>query len=525
MIWRRCSISTEPDDQEAINVDDFILELRGISKTFPGVRALDDVHFQLKRGQIHALMGENGAGKSTFIKVITGVHAPDSGEIILNGKKIEFRNPNEAIKHGIAAIYQHVTCYPDLSVAENIFIGHEDVTKISKTLRWKSMNDKAAAILKDLGSDIDVKTEMRSLSVAQQQIVEIAKALSTNVDILVMDEPTAALTNRDCEELYRITEKLRDAGKSIIIISHKFEDMYRLASDVTVFRDSKYIGSWPVDGISKDDLITAMVGRSLTKLYPKPTVTASGHEVFRAEKLSRTGYFADVSFDVRSGEIVALTGLVGAGRSEVCQAIFGVDKIDSGKIFLEGKEVRINGPLDAMNLGIGFLPEDRQKQGLLLPWSIEWNITLPQLGAYRRHGVINRPKEREVAEKLFRTVSIKAPNVQAAAGTLSGGNQQKIIVAKLLACELKLIIMDEPTKGIDIGAKNSIYEIMRELTSQGYGILMVSSEMPEVMGMSDRVVVMHEGRVTMIDETPNVSPERILEAAMTKVTPVTAEVQ
>ncbi len=504
---------------------DNILELRGITKTFPGVRALDEVHFQLKRGQIHALMGENGAGKSTFIKVITGVHAADSGEIFLNGRPVDFKNPKEAIKHGIAAVYQHVTCYPDLSVAENIFMGHEDVMKMTKTLRWKSMYQKAQALLDQLGSDIDVRTEMRAFSVAQQQIVEIAKALSTNIDILIMDEPTAALTNRDCEELYRITEKLRDDGKSIIIISHKFEDMYRLASDVTVFRDSKYIGSWPVSGIAKDDLITAMVGRSLTTLYPKAANTPSDEEVFRVEKLSRIGYFADISFNIKRGELLALTGLVGAGRSEVCQAIFGVDPIDSGKIFIGGKEVVISNPSEAMKMGIGFLPEDRQTQGLFLPWTIERNITLPQLDDYRKHGVIDTKKEKAAAEVLFNTVNIKAPGVSTIAGALSGGNQQKIIVAKLLACELKLIIMDEPTKGIDIGAKSAIYSIIRELTRQGYAVLMVSSEMPEVLGMSDRVVVMHEGRVTLIADTASTSQEQILEAAMTTVHGAKAEVK
>jgi rhamnose transport system ATP-binding protein len=504
---------------------EYILELKGITKTFPGVRALDNVHFQLKRGQIHALIGENGAGKSTFIKVITGVHAPDSGEIILNGKRVEFRNPKEAIRHGIAAIYQYVTCYPDLSVTENIFMGHEDVMAGTGTLRWQSMNQKAQILLEQLGTDIDAKAAMRSLSVAQQQIVGIARALSTKVDILIMDEPTSALTNRECEELYRITEKLRDDGISIIFISHKFEDMYRLASDVTVFRDSKYIGTWPVDSISKDDLITAMVGRSLTEMYPEPKKAPLTEKVLRVEKLTRTGYFADVSFDVSRGELVALTGLVGAGRSEVCQAIFGIDHLDSGKIFLEGKEVIISTPSEAMNLGIGYLPEDRQTQGLVLPWSIEWNITLPRLDEYKTHGVIDADKEREIAEKLFETLSIKATGVEEKASALSGGNQQKIIVAKLLACKLKLIIMDEPTKGIDIGAKNAIYGIIRELTGEGYAVLMVSSEMPEVLGMSDRVVVMHEGRVTMIADTASTSQEKILEAAMTKVSGAKAEVR
>ena len=496
-------------------MSDYILELQGITKTFPGVRALSDVRFALKRGEIHALMGENGAGKSTFIKIITGVHEPDSGRITLRGEDVRFTGPKDAIRRGIAAIYQHGTCYPDLSVAENIFMGHEDTVPGLGILRWKSINRKAQELLDSLGSDIDAKAEMRSLSVAQQQLVEIAKAISSRVDIIVMDEPTAALTNRECEELYRITETLRDEGKSIIFISHKFEDIYRLASEVTVFRDSNYIGTWPASAISQEELISAMVGRSLSEMYPPPQARTATGPLFRVEALAREGYFTDISFEIAKGEIVALTGLVGAGRSEVCQAIFGVDRLDSGRIFLEGREVEISCPADAMALGMGFLPEDRQRQGLVLPWSVGWNITLPRLGEFARRGVIDREGERGEAERLFGMLGIKATGVEAAASSLSGGNQQKIIVAKLLGMELKLIIMDEPTKGIDIGAKNSIYALMRKLAGEGYGILMVSSEMPEVLGMSDRVIVMREGRITLIQDTATLSQERILEAAMT----------
>ena len=500
-------------------MSEFILELQGITKIFPGVKALNQVHFQLKAGQIHALMGENGAGKSTFIKVITGVHQPEEGTMTLRGKPVEFKNPKEAIAHGIAAIYQHVTCFPDLSVSENIFAGHESMRGRLPVIDWTTMHGKAEKLLHRLGSDLDPRQLMGALSVAQQQIVEIAKALSTDADIIIMDEPTAALTNRECEELYRITEQLRDEGKAIIFISHRFEDMYRLASQVTVFRDAQYIGTWPVDGITNSDLIRAMVGRSLTEMYPPPLSQPSDETVFAVERLSRTGYFKDVSFDIKKGEIVALTGLVGAGRSEVCQAIFGIDQPDSGRMELLGQTVTIDSPLTAMKLGVGYLPEDRQKQGLVLSWSIEKNITLANLDRFAPGLLVQEAKEKETAERLSKLVSIKCQGVEDLASSLSGGNQQKIIVAKLLTADLKLIIMDEPTKGVDVGAKHQIYQIMRELARDGYAILMVSSEMPEVIGMSDRIVVMHEGRVTMIARTHDTSTtqEKILEAAVTRI--------
>lgn len=496
-------------------MSEYILELKGVTKTFPGVKALDNVHFSLKQGEIHALMGENGAGKSTFIKIITGVHMPDEGEIYLNGQRVDIRNPKDAQKLGIAAIYQHVTCYPDLSVTENIFIGHEKVQKGTKRILWNEMHSEAKKLLEQLGANIDPKTQMGALSVAQQQIVEIAKALSTNAKIIIMDEPTAALTKRESEELYRITEQLRDDGASIIFISHRFEDMYRLAERVTVFRDAKYIGTWKVDEISNDDLIVAMVGREITQLFPKKEAKI-GDELLRVEGLGKTGYFADVSFTLRKGEILGLTGLVGAGRSEVCQSIFGIMPPDKGKIYLEGKEVKINDPLKAMNLGIGYLPEDRQKQGLVLEWEISKNITLSSLEKFAKHKWLDCNKEGEVAKALCEKVNVKANSIFDLVSSLSGGNQQKVIVAKLLTADLKIIILDEPTKGVDVGAKSAIHEIMSDLACQGYGIIMISSEMPEVLGMSDRIVVMREGRVTAIFDRENATQEAILEAAMVK---------
>lgn len=491
----------------------YVLELEGITKVFPGVKALDKVHFQLQPGEIHALMGENGAGKSTFIKVITGVHQPEEGQIHLNGEAISFKNPREAQKHGIAAIYQHVTCYPDLSVTENIFMGHEDVDPKTKRILWKKMHKKAQALLDELSADFKPTALMNELSVAQQQMVEIAKAISSEAKIIIMDEPTAALTKKESEELYKITEKLRDQGAAIIFISHRFEDMYRLASRVTVFRDSKYIGTWNVDDITNDDLIVAMVGREITQMFPKKNKTI-GKTLLEAKGLGKVGFFKDINFDLKQGEILGFTGLVGAGRTEVFQSIFGITSFDEGEVHMEGSKVNIRKPLDAMNLGIGYLPEDRQHEGLVLDWEIGKNITLPTISDIASKGILNSKKENDLSKTLSEKVHVKATSIFDLASSLSGGNQQKVVVAKLLAKDLKLIIMDEPTKGVDVGAKSAIYEIMNELAAAGYGVVMISSEMPEILGMSDRIVVMKEGRITKVFDNQDVTQEMILEAAM-----------
>ena len=494
-------------------MSEFVLELRAITKTFPGVKALDHVHFQLRAGEIHALMGENGAGKSTFIKVITGVHKPDQGDIYVNGNKVVFNNPNDAKKYGIAAIYQHVTCYPDLSVTENIFMGHEKIHKRTKRILWNDMHMEAQKLLDTLGANFEPRTQMGTLSVAQQQIVEIAKALSTEARIIIMDEPTAALTKRESEELYRITEQLRDRGVAIIFISHRFEDMYRLASKVTVFRDSRYIGTWGVNDISNDKLIVAMVGREITQLYPKKEAKI-GEEVFRVEGLGRTGYFKDISLQLHKGEILGLTGLVGAGRTEVCHTLFGIERADQGSIYVKGTRTNIRNPQDAIKLGIGYLPEDRQKQGLVLDWDIGRNITLSNIEHYANGGWLSEARETEVSKSLAEKVSVKAQSIYDLVSSLSGGNQQKVVFAKLLTAELDVLILDEPTKGVDVGAKFAIYEIMNELAAQGYGIILISSDMPEVIGMSDRIIVMREGRITGRLDRTQVTQEAILEASM-----------
>ena len=494
-------------------MSEYKLELKNITKIFPGVKALDHVQFALKPGEIHALMGENGAGKSTFIKVITGVHRAEEGEMLLDGKPVRFRNTREAQHAGIAAIYQHVTAYPHLTVAENIFMGHEK--KKHGIIQWRQMYEEADVLLGELNADFHSKMQMGSLSVAQQQMVEIAKALSMNAKIIIMDEPTAALTKRESEELYRITRKLRDEGASIIFISHRFEDMYALASRVTVFRDAQYIGTYDVNGITNADLIKAMVGREISDLFPKPKVEL-GKEVLRVENLCRTGYFKDVSFGVRRGEIIGMTGLVGARRTEVIQTICGIEKLTSGQIYIEGEPVKITSPTSALHYGIGLLPENRQTEGLILDWGIGRNITLPELKSYVNGLFLNEKKENECAKTLAERVDTKAVTVFDKASSLSGGNQQKVVVAKALGSDFKVLILDEPTKGVDVGAKAAIYEIMGELAQQGYAIILISSEMPEILGMSDRIVVMCEGRVTGELGRGEATQEKILELAMSK---------
>jgi rhamnose transport system ATP-binding protein len=492
---------------------DNILELTSISKTFPGVKALDRVHFELRPGEIHALMGENGAGKSTFIKIITGVYKPDSGEMRINGKPVDIKSPLDAQALGIAAIYQHITCFPDISVAENIFMGHELIRRPFKRVDWKAMNQKATALLEQLGANFDSRSPMGSLSVAQQQIVEIAKALSSNARIIIMDEPTAPLSNRESEDLYRITESLRQKGVSVIFISHRFEDMYRLANRVTVLRDGKYIHTWNISDVDDYTMTSAMVGREIVQFFPKRD-TIPGGEIFRVDGLSRTGYFTDVSFNLRKGEILALTGLVGAGRTEVCEAIYGITAYDSGTITLNGKDLNHPSPTRAIEAGIGYLPEDRLKQGLVLRWEIAKNITLPALEKFASYGWLDTNKENAATGELADKLNVKAVSVHDKVSTLSGGNQQKVIVAKLLTSDMKVIILDEPTKGVDVGAKTAIYSIMNDLVQAGYGIIMVSSEMPEVLGMSDRVVVMHDGRITASMDAKEATQEKILKAAM-----------
>ena len=492
-------------------MSEYILELKDVVKTFGGVKALNGVHFQLKRGEIHALMGENGAGKSTFIKVITGVHQPDSGIMLLDGEQVTLRNTMDSAKLGIAAIYQHVTAFPDLTVTENIFMGREIKNKFG-FYDWKTMRQRAKELIDPLSAEIDVNKPMGNLSVAEQQLVEIAKALSCDARILIMDEPTASLTRNECLQLYRIAKDLRDKGVSIIFITHRFEDMYELATRVTVFRDSTYVGSWDVDKITNADLVKAMVGRELNSMYPEKTAKI-GDVVLEVDKISKEGYFKDISFNVRKGEILALTGLVGAGRTEVCETIYGIMHPDSGEIRLEGKKVDIKSPIDALNLGIGLLPENRQTQGLVNELPIYQNVSSASMKQFVKGGQMDVDKEMENAITLCKKIQLKANDITAPPSSLSGGNQQKVVVAKMLSSDQKVLIMDEPTRGIDIGAKSEIYNIMTEMVEQGKSILMISSEMPELMGMCDRIVVMCAGTQTGIFERDEFNQFKLMACA------------
>ena len=492
-----------------------VLELKGISKTFPGVKALNEMQLQVYAGEVHALMGENGAGKSTLMNIINGSYQKDSGEIYMDGRLVEIRSINDAAALGISMIHQELNYVPALTVADNIFLGRELVS--GKWLQKQKMLEQAQKLLDEMEIHLDPASKMCDLSVSQQQMVEIAKALSTNAKIVILDEPTASLTKRESEELYRIVDQLKEKGVSIIFISHRFEDMYRLASRVTVFRDSQYIGTYDVDGITNADLIKAMVGREIKDLFPKPEVKI-GDEMLRIEHLSRTGYFKDVSFNVRAGEIVGLTGLVGAGRTEVVESVCGITNPDEGKVYLEGKEVHIKQPSDAMKEGIILLPEDRQKEGLIMSWGLGRNVTLPTISKYAKNGFNDEKTERDLSKRLLEEVDTKAVDIFQPASSLSGGNQQKVVVAKALSQEMKVVIMDEPTKGVDVGAKAEIYAIMGDLAKKGYAIILISSEMPEILGMSDRIVVMCNGRKTGELGRGEATQEMILELAMEKGT-------
>ena len=472
---------------------EYVLELKDITKVFPGVKALDQVSFNLKKGEIHALMGENGAGKSTFIKVITGVLIPEQGQIYVNGEEKVFQTPIDAQACKIAAIYQHVTCYPDLTVTENIFMGHE-IHKKSGMIHWKEMHRIADELLKSLGADFEGKTLMGSLSVARQQIVEIAKALSADAEIIIMDEPTAALTKRESEELYRITEQLKQDGKAIIFISHRFEDMYRLADRVTVFRDARYIGTWDKEEVHDDMLIMAMVGREITNLFPKRTPHVQ-EELLRVENFSRQGLFADIKLQVHAGEIVGLTGLVGAGRTEVCQSIFGILPHDTGELYYRGEKFTIRHPFDALRTGIAYLPEDRKNDGIVGDLSVRENIILAAQVLKGFFKPFSRAEANRLAEEYIKLLEIKTASADTPIKSLSGGNQQKVILARWLLTHPEYLILDEPTRGIDIGTKIEIQKLVLKLAAEGMSVTFISSETDEMLHTCSRLIVMRDRKM------------------------------
>ena len=472
-----------------------ILELKGIAKYFPGIKALDNVDFNIRTGEVHALIGENGAGKSTLVKIMTGIYQPTKGEILMDGKPVLFKTSHDAQAAGVVAIHQEASMFSDLTVTENIFMGHHTRKNRFGTLSWKAMKKHTQELLNRLELDINPDTLIKNLGTAQRHMVEIAKALSVDARVVIMDEPTSALSLREVDELYKIIRQLRDQGKAIVFISHKFEEIFEICDQFTVFRDGQYIGEGEVAASTVDDIVKMMVGRSLNQMFPKKEANI-GEPAMVVENLSLPGYFKDVSFTLHKGEILGFFGLVGAGRSEVMRTIFGIDKKSGGTIRLEGKELEITSPRIAMKKGIAFVPEDRQQQGAILDMSLTKNITLPQIDDISTFSVINSAKEKEITEEFGNMMEIKAANWQVNANTLSGGNQQKVVLAKWLATDPKILILDEPTKGIDVATKAAVHEFVSDMASRGLAVILVSSEMPEVLGMSDRIVVMHEGEVT-----------------------------
>jgi ABC-type sugar transport system ATPase subunit len=490
-----------------------ILQLADISKAFPGVRALDGVHFEMQPGEVHALLGENGAGKSTLIKIVSGVYRQDAGTIHIDERLVSFNNPREAQERGVATIYQELSLYPELTVAENIFIGHAPRNRFGM-VDWARMYQRAREILISLNiHDIDVKRKVGTLTVGNRQRVEIAKALSQNARILIMDEPTAALTETDVERLFEIVRLLRARGVGIVYITHRLNEVFELADRVTVLRDGKYVGTKSVSETHEDDLISMMVGRTIDQLFPK-LVTQIGDPILEVRHLTRRPNPRAVNLTVNSGEIVGLAGLVGSGRSELAQVIFGINPAESGEILIDGKPVQIRNPGQAMKLGIAYVPEDRATQGLIRQMRIRENVSLAVLRSLISGMFINGNSERTLAERTIHELNIRAYSVEQVVNKLSGGNQQKVVVGKWLASRPHVLIMDEPTRGIDVGAKAEIHRMMSELAQQGLALLMISSELPEIMGMSDRIVVMREGRAVAEFTRAEATPENVAAAMM-----------
>lgn len=474
-------------------MSEYRLEVKNLHKRFPGVYAVKGVSFQIKAGEVHALVGENGAGKSTLMKMITGEYIPDEGEIYHNGKLLKNRSIADSQKEGVAMIHQELAPLPDMSIAENIFLGQEIMS--GKFINDKAMDVETEKVLKEYGMNYGPKTKVGKLSVAQIQMLEIIKAVRKNADIIIMDEPTSSLSEEESKKLFCIIEELRKQKVAIIYISHRLEEILKLSNQITVLRDGKYIKTVDAKGITQEQLVEMMVGRTLDNIYPKEAVTI-GDVLFSVKNLTSKGVFEDVSFDVRAGEILGVSGLMGAGRSEIMNAIFGIDSYDSGEIYLEGKALRIKSPKDAIDYNIAMVSEDRKEYGLVLCRSIKENISLPNLKAHHKGLFINQNKEKTEAQVHEAALGIKCASMDVSVGTLSGGNQQKVVLAKWLLSEPKVLILDEPTRGIDVGAKFEIYKIMVELARKGMAIIMISSELPEVMGMSDRIMVVSNGKVT-----------------------------
>ncbi|WP_282022775.1 sugar ABC transporter ATP-binding protein [Priestia flexa] len=469
------------------------IKMSNIYKAFGANQVLSGVDFELLPGEVHALMGENGAGKSTLMNILTGLHKRDEGRIEIDGQERYFSNPKEAEQEGVTFIHQELNVWPHMTVLENLFIGKELYSPLG-ILKTKEMKEQAKKQFDHLAVTIPLEQEASLCSVGEQQMIEIAKALMTNAKVIIMDEPTAALTDREIEKLFEVINGLRAQGVSIVYISHRMEEIFTICDRITVMRDGKTVDTTPILETSFDDVVRKMVGRSLTDRFPSRQ-TKIGETVLELKSLTRKHAFHDISFSVKSGEVVGVAGLMGAGRTEIMRAIFGLDAIDSGEVWVNNKPVKIKTPDEAVKYGIGFITEDRKDEGLVLDFSIRENIALPNLKSFSTKGMIAEKSEREFVELLIKRLTIKTQSAEISAGSLSGGNQQKVVIAKWIGIGPKILILDEPTRGVDVGAKREIYQLMNELTERGVAIIMVSSELPEVLGMSDRVLVIHEGKL------------------------------
>jgi len=495
--------------------EDTILEMKNICKNFGGVSALKGVDLSVKKGEVHALMGENGAGKSTLMKILIGIHAPDKGEIYIKGKPVRISNTKDAISLGISMIYQELNPVPHMTVADNIFLGREPVSKKTRLVDFKKMHADAKAYFESINVDIEPNERVSKLSVAKVQLVEITKAVSFNSEIIIMDEPTSALSTREIERLFDTIRLLREKGVTIIYISHKMDEIFKICDRVTVLRDGSYVGTESISGIDMNKLIKMMVGREITEMFPKQEAQI-GDVIFEVKGLTRKGEFEDISFCLRKGEILGIAGLMGAGRTEMVESIFGMRKPDRGEINVNGKKVAIKLPEDAIRNRIAMVPEDRKNFGLVLKLSVKDNVIISFLKKCMGRFLLSRKKEEEAVKGLVETLQIKVGSISQVCSSLSGGNQQKVVLSKCLFADPEILILDEPTRGIDVKTKAEIHFLMSKLARMGKSIIMISSEMPEIIGMSDRILVLHEGRITGELGRNEADQERIMALAMGK---------
>lgn len=475
-------------------MSNYVLEVKNVGKTFPGVKALDNVSIQVKKGQVHALVGENGAGKSTLMKILNGNYTRDCGEILVDGKPVEIKNPQMARALGISIIFQEFNLVPTLTVAENLFVGR--LPKKGRFIDWKRLNEQADQALKRIGYTLDPTIMVSKLTVAQMQMVEIAKAVSyENTKILLMDEPSATLTNKECAMMFDVVRELKNQGIAVIYISHRLEEIFEICEWVTVLRDGQVVGSRPIEELSKDDITEMMIGRELRDVFPKRPAYQGGEVVLEVENIHREGVLQNINFKLYRGEVLGLAGLVGAGRTEIARAITGIDHTDSGTVKISGKQVNLRNPFDVIRHGMCYLSEDRKREGVVGTLSVKWNLDMSSLKKTLSAGMINPVKEKKMAQRSVEAMAIKTPNLEQTVFRLSGGNQQKIVIGKWLNTDADIYIFDEPTRGIDVGAKYEIYVLMNKLIQEGKSIIMISSELPEVLGMCDRVLIIKDGGI------------------------------